>query len=338
MALPAKPAGAFVDPVCGMAVDASSPYRLEKGGKSYRFCCQGCLDRFQGQPSEAAAAKAGKHTCPMDPEVESDGPGDCPKCGMALQAPVARAAARWTCPMHPEIIRDGPGDCPKCGMALEPMSAAEEENPELRSMTRRLWVSALLSLPFIATMVQDATGDLFVDGLLGTATVRWLQLALATPVVAWGGWPFFVRGMASVRNRSPNMFTLIALGVSVAYLYSVYALLFPHQIPAALAMHGQPPLYFEAAAVITTLVLVGQVLELRARSQTSSALRALLDLAPAMARRVTGGGEEDVALDQVDAGERLRVRPGDKVPLDGVVVEGSSSVDESMVTGESIPV
>ncbi|MHB1261718.1 MAG: heavy metal translocating P-type ATPase [Thermoplasmatota archaeon] len=344
------PAGSFIDPVCGMTVGADSPYRLEKDGQSYRFCCQGCLDRFAGKASSPHSTKAGqstksatpgKYTCPMDPEVESDKPGDCPKCGMALDPPARKAAAtQWTCPMHPEVIRDGPGDCPKCGMALEPMtaSAAEHENPELKSMTRRLWVSALLSLPFLATMVQDATGNLFVDDLLGTSTVRWIQLALATPVVVWGGWPFFVRGVTSVRNRSLNMFTLIALGVSVAYLYSVFAVLFLHSIPAALAMHGQAPLYFEAAAIIITLVLVGQVLELRARSQTSSALRALLDLAPAKARRVTDHGDEDVGLDAVQVGDRLRVRPGEKVPVDGAIVDGSSSLDESMVTGESMPV
>ncbi len=341
------PAGTFIDPVCGMTVSADSPYRLEKDGTSYRFCRQGCLDRFVGtaqstkSTTSAMPVPSGKYTCPMDAEVESDKPGACPKCGMALDPPAKKPeATKWTCPMHPEVVRDGPGDCPKCGMALEPMAAtaSDEENPELRAMTRRLWVSALLSLPFLATMAQDATGNLFVDDLLGTSTVRWLQLALATPVVVWGGWPFLVRGVASIRNRSLNMFTLIALGVWVAYLYSIVAVLFPHSIPAALAMHGQAPLYFEAAAIITTLVLVGQVLELRARGQTSSALRALLDLAPAKARRVTDHGDEDVGLDQDQVGDRLRVRPGEKIPVDGSILDGSSSLDESMVTGESMPV
>ncbi|HET6398607.1 MAG TPA: copper-translocating P-type ATPase [Candidatus Thermoplasmatota archaeon] len=218
------------------------------------------------------------------------------------------------------------------------MAAEAPDNPELRSMTRRLWVSALLSLPFLVTMAQDLTGDMFVDRAFGMHAVRWAQLALATPVVLWGGWPFFVRGVASVRNRSPNMFTLIALGVGVAYTYSLVAVAAPATIPSALHVHGLPPVYFEAAAVIVTLVLLGQVMELRARSRASGALRALLDLAPAKARRIRDGVEEDVGLDQVRPGDRLRVRPGEKVPVDGVVLEGQSSVDESMVTGESMPV
>jgi Cu+-exporting ATPase len=248
----------------------------------------------------------------------------------------APKGTQWTCPMHPEIIRDGPGNCPICGMSLEPktVSLEESENPELKDMRRRLWVSVALTAPILVL----AMGSMFFPNAIPPQP--WIEAALATPVVLWGGWPFFVRGAQSVRNRSLNMFTLIALGVGVAYLFSLVVLLFPSLLPVSMAGHGgRVPVYFEAAAVITTLVLLGQVLELRARGQTGAAIRSLLQLAPKTARQIRPDGkEEDVSLDQVHPGDRLRVRPGEKVPLDGVVEEGESAVDESMVTGEPMPV
>ena len=276
----------------------------------------------------------------MCPDVESDGPGACPRCGMALEpaSPQLRAA-KWTCPMHPEVVRDGPGSCPICGMALEPMAATtEEQNPELLDMQRRFLVSALLTAPLLLlTMGEMLTGSPIV-ALSGRARVL-VELALASPVVLWGGWPFLVRGWSSVRTWQLNMFTLIALGVSVAYVFSVIAALAPGLVPPAFHQGGHAPVYFEPAAVIVTLVLLGQVLELRARSRTGAAIRALLGLTPATARRITAdGSEEDVPLDQVQVGDLLRVRPGEKVPVDGRVVEGRSAVEESMVTGEPVPV
>src|SRR2546428_4219151 len=286
------------------------------------------------------------YTCPMHPEFSQEVPCSCPKCGMALEplAPTAPTVARveYTCPMHPQIVRPGPGSCPICGMALEPrvISAEEEESPELRDMTRRFWVSTVLTLPLLASVMGDMLPGQPLRHLISPRVAAWAQLVLATPVVLWGGWPFFVRGWQSVVNHSLNMFTLIALGTGLAYAYSVAATLAPGLFPAAFRMHGgDVGLYFEAAAVITVLVLLGQVLELRSRSQTSGAIRALLGLAPRTARRVRADdGEEDVALDAVQVGDRLRVRPGEKVPVDGVLVEGTSAVDESMVTGEPIPV
>ena len=281
----------------------------------------------------------------MDPEVRQEGPGACPKCGMALEPALLKAPAtvtKWTCPMHPEIVRDEPGSCPICGMALEPMTvtAEEEENAELRDMRRRFWVSTALTVPIVVIAMGHFIPGLRLERLLAWGPLGWAELLLATPVVLWGGWPFFVRGWQSAINRSLNMFTLIALGVGVAYVYSVIAIAFPDVFPASFRDEmGQVSVYFEAAAVIVTLVLLGQVLELRARSQTGAAIRALLGLSPKTARRLReDGAEEDVALDQVQIGDRLRVRPGEKVPVDGVVLEGTSAVDESMVTGEPIPV
>jgi len=291
------------------------------------------------------------YTCPMHPEVRQNGPGLCPKCGMALEpveqrptvATVATVAGtEWTCPMHPEIVRTSPGICPICGMALEPRgtSAPEDANPELKDMSRRFWVSAPISaVLLIVAMGHMVTGDP-LSRLLSMRGRVLLEFALATPVCLWAAWPFYVRGVASVRNRRLNMFTLIGLGVSVAYVYSVIAALAPGLFPPSFRDEaGEVAVYFEAAAVIVTLILLGQVLELRARSQTSGAIRKLLGLAPTTARRLRAdGSEEDVPLASVEVGDRLRVRPGEKVPVDGVVAEGGTSIDESMVTGEPMPV
>ncbi len=285
------------------------------------------------------------YTCPMHPEVrERKKSVSCPKCGMSLEPeiktslPVSGGKAEWTCPMHPEVIRDAPGGCPICGMALEPRTAAptREENPELRSMTRRFWLSLALTVPLVIIAMRAYLP--FMGGL-PAAPLKWFELAFATPVVLWGGWPFFVRGWQSVINRSPNMFTLIALGVSVSYSYSVVAVLFPHIFPASFrTANGEVGTYFEAAAFITTLVLLGQVLELRARSKTGAAIRKLLGLAPKTARMVRPDGtEEDVPLDEVKPGDLLRIRPGERVPVDGTVEGGASYIDESMITGEPIP-
>ena len=347
------------DVVCGMDVDpAAAAGESSYGGETYYFCSRPCKQKFDRDPARYAggAASAADHppptpapqgtryVCPMDPEVVSDRPASCPKCGMALEPEVPTAPAtrvEYTCPMHPEVVSDRPGNCPKCGMALEPRTvAADEANPELADMTRRFWVGLMLSLPvFVLAMADMIPGKplAFLDMKL----MNWVQLALTTPVVFWCGWPFFRRAWASAVNRSPNMFTLIALGVGTAYLYSVAATAVPHWFPEGFhdpAHHAVMP-YFDTAAVVVVLVLLGQVLELKARHQTSGAIRRLLALAPATARRVNPDGrEEDVPLAHVEAGDVLRVRPGEKVPTDGVVTEGGSAVDESMITGEPIPV
>jgi Cu+-exporting ATPase len=301
-------------------------------------------------PSASSQNKDGDnvaYVCPMCPEVRASKPGACPSCGMALEADVPTASSRteYTCPMHPEIVRSAPGSCPICGMALEPrtVTAAAEDNPELRDMTRRFWVSVALTVPLLAVSMAAMFGyhvrlDFNIDGV--PINLPWLEFLLATPVVLWGGWPFFQRFWTSLVNRSPNMFTLIGMGTGVAYGYSLIATFAPQFFPESLrTMGGYPEVYFEAAAAITTLVLLGQVMELRARSRTSAAIRALLDLSPQTARLLgSDGSEKDVPLDQVQPGDRLRVRPGEKVPVDGVLLEGRSSVDESMITGESVPV
>ena len=346
------------DPVCGMTVDPAKAPSVEHQGTKFYFCCQGCVTKFQAdpakylQPKQAApliqlSAKEdpkADYTCPMHPEVHKAGPGGCPKCGMALERATIEAPAsrtEYTCPMHPEIVRDAPGSCPICGMALEPRTvSADDENPELVSMTRRFWVGAALTLPLLAVMVSDIMPGHPIQHLLPGALLGWIEFALATPVVLWAGWPFFVRGWESILHRSPNMFTLIAIGTGSAYLYSVAAVVAPGLFPAAFRdMSGNLGLYFEAAAVITVLVLLGQVLELKARSQTSGAIKALLGLAPKTARRIAADEtENDVDLGAIQVGDKLRVRPGEKIPTDGVVTEGRSSVDESMVSGEPIPV
>ncbi len=344
-----------VDPVCGMKVNPQAPKggTYEYGGHTYFFCNPKCQEKFRAEPQKYLKPKAEEppaappgtmYVCPMDPEVRQDHPGACPKCGMALEpeAPVVETKTEYVCPMHPEVVQDHPGNCPKCGMALEPRTVMAEEkpDPELISMTRRFWVSLALSIPVVFLGMSDLLPGQPVQQRLSPSALAWVQLVLASPVVLWGGWPFFQRGWASVINRHLNMFTLIALGTGAAYLFSVFATLFPGALPHAFTGHGGAiPVYFEAAAAITTLVLVGQVLELRARRATSGALRALLSLAPTNARRIRPDGqEEDVPLAHVHPGDRLRVRPGEKVPVDGVVLEGESAVDESMVTGESLPV
>lgn len=351
-------AGTVVDPVCGMFVDPQKARgSVEYKSKTYYFCSPRCAERFQAEPekylkpktaqplvqlggiapakpqpvkpatTETGSGKtSGKITyvCPMDPEVRESKAGPCPVCGMALEP----EAIEYTCPMHPEIVRSEPGACPICGMALEPrvgVAAHAEDDSELRSMQRRFWVGVALSVPLLFLAMKGP---------------HWLQLLLATPVIVWGGWPFFQRGWTSIINRRLNMFTLIALGSGVAYFYSLIATLAPRIFPASIrGEQGRPEVYFETAAFIVTLVLLGQVLELRARRQTSSAIRALLDLSPKTARRIrTDGADEEIPLEQIHKADRLRVRPGERVPVDGMVEEGSSSVDESMITGESIPV
>jgi P-type Cu+ transporter len=345
------------DPVCGMKVNpATAAGKHEYQGQTYYFCNPRCLDKFRANPEAVlhpthqkamppAAAADIEYTCPMDPEVVQLGPGACPKCGMALEPmqPVAPLTkTEYVCPMHPEVVSDEPGSCPKCGMALEPrlVTLQEPENPELKDMRRRFWFSLALTLPVFLLAMSEMIPGQPVQHALGHNIVTWLQFALATPVVLWGGWPFFQRGWASIINRSLNMFTLIAIGTGAAFGYSVLATLAPGTFPASFRGHsGAVPVYFEAAAVITTLVLLGQVLELRARSQTSSALKLLLGLAPNTARIVRAdGNEEDIPLDRVHPGDLLRVRPGEKVPVDGGVVEGRSSIDEAMVSGEPLPV
>jgi Cu+-exporting ATPase len=326
----------MIDPVCGMIVDpARAAGHTEYKGKTYYFCATSCLKKFTADPERYLAPK------PAPTLLQIGKPGARPHVAAAAPpAPPAAPGTLYTCPMHPEIVQDHPGACPKCGMALEPMTPTLDEgpNPELVDMTRRLRIAAVLAAPVFFMAMADMVVGAGVGGRVDLRWTNWIGLALATPVVWWAGWPFFERGWASIVNRSPNMFTLIALGVGAAYLYSTAATLAPSLFPAGFQMHGTVETYFDTAVVITVLVLLGQVLELRARSRTSDAIKALLGLAPKMARRVQHGMEEDVPLAHVAVGDLLRVRPGEKIPVDGVVIEGRTSVDESMVTGEPIPV
>lgn len=346
----------FTDPICLMEITPEeSVGTVEYQGKTYYFCSQFCVDRFRESPAQflegapptepaPPPAPGTDYICPMDPEVRQPGPGACPKCGMALEPERVSPPAtktEYVCPMHPEIVRNAPGSCPICGMALEPrtVTVEEEANPELIDMTRRFRISLVLTLPLLLLSMGDLIPGRPLERVGSPRFFTWLQFVLATPVVLWGGGPFFQRGWNSIVHRSLNMFTLISIGTGIAYLYSVVAVLFPDLFPELLRGHnGQVPVYFEVAAAITVLVQLGQVLELRARSRTSSAIRALLGLAPKTARRLRDHAEEDVPLDQVHPGDLLRVRPGERIPVDGVIVEGSSVVDESMITGEPIPV
>jgi P-type Cu+ transporter len=361
-----------LDPVCGMQVNPSrAAGSIEYKGTTYHFCSKGCVQKFSAdpekylhpEPKSGLVSIGGVHqshslmtpakinllqndglayVCPMDPEVREPKPGACPKCGMSLEPELPGSlqspGIEYTCPMHPEVVRDSPGSCPICGMALEPrnVTLTEQADPELRDMTRRFWVGVALSVPLVLIAMAEMLPS---NPTAGPAFV-WLQLLLATPVVLWGGWPFFERAYRSVVNRSLNMFTLIGLGTAAAYIYSLVAVLAPELFPQTARHHGEfPGVYFEAAAVIVTLVLLGQVLELRARKMTGSAIRALMQLAPQTARRIReDGSEEDVTLDLVHPGDKLLIRPGEKVPVDGSVLEGSSSVDESMISGEPLPV
>jgi Cu+-exporting ATPase len=367
-----------IDPICGMTVGESSPLRAHRNGQTFYFCSEHCRKKFVGQvqpdnsiphtsdanggaiphaqPSHSQHDRgvepvkpsvAAKYFCPMCPGVESDKSGDCPKCGMALErnpAWVAPTSGKpiYTCPMHPEIRQDHPGDCPICGMRLEPMTVTplkdDEENAELHDMTRRFWIGAALTLPVFVLAMAHLVPALAAQSWVDSYGSRWVQFALTTPVVAWAGWPFFRRGWRSIVTRHLNMFTLIAIGVGAAYLFSAVAMLVPGLFPHTMQHDGKVAIYFEAGAVIVVLVLLGQVLELRARSRTGSAIKALLNLAPPTARKVAPGGDHEVPLDQVKVGDQLRVVPGDKVPVDGVVIEGRSNVEESMITGEPLPV
>jgi P-type Cu+ transporter len=348
-----------IDPVCGMTVQpATAAGSYEYRDTKYYFCATRCLEKFRADPEyyltppeqrmpKPAPAPAGdnvKYVCPMDPEVSESKPGACPICGMALEpADVTAASTRmeYTCPMHPEVVQADPGTCPICGMALEPRTVTvEESNPELEDMTRRFWQSIALGSPILALMISEMLPGQPLQQLVSGRTLVWFQFLLATPVVFWIGRPLFERAWSSIVNRRLNMFTLIGLGTGAAYLYSVAATLVPGMFPDSFRTHGgELAVYFEPAVAIIALVLLGQVLELRARSRTSSALKALLGLAPKTARVIRSDGhEEDISLEQVQVGDRLRVRPGEKIPVDGSVLEGSSTVDESMVTGEPIPV
>jgi Cu+-exporting ATPase len=362
-----------------MVVDpASSRWRHVHAGETYHFCSTGCMTKFAADPSKYLASKPSKiptaplrhqaaggsmqarplagaiYTCPMHPEVRSPSPGPCPICGMALEPLINPAisssgtppghAMEYFCPMDPDNVQDRPGACPKCGMALQERSldgvtAADEPNPELMDMTRRFWISAALTIPVLALAMSEMIPGEPLQQALGMRAIVWIELLLATPVVLWGGKPFFERGYRSVVNHSLNMFTLIALGVGIAYSYSLVAALFPWFFPpAANDPMGQPPVYFEAAATVTTLVLLGQMFELRARTSTAGAIKALLGMAPKTARIVRGGAEQDIPLSQVKFGDFLRVRPGEKVPADGVVIEGASAVEEALITGEPMPI
>ena len=346
-----------VDPICGMQVDPDTALSSSKDSETFYFCSRHCQEKFESmdapvsgccqQESSGEKVKptsSANYYCPMCEGIESDQPGDCPKCGMALEPTHFVQPAQktiYTCPMHPEVEQDQPGACPICGMDLEPKYVTAETadgDSELASMTNRFWISVALAVPVFLLAMLPMVG-IPIDQWIGGPTVsRWLQFALTTPIVFWCGWPFFVRGYRSVLSWNLNMFTLISLGVGAAYAYSTIALVFPHWIPESFKEHGSVAVYFEAAAVIIALVLLGQVLELRARRRTSGAIAELLSLAPPTARVIRNGVEQEVQLDQVQENEIIKVVPGDKIPVDGEVIDGKSSVDESIITGEPIAV
>ena len=371
------------DPVCGMAVDQSSAFQMQFRQHTFHFCSQGCFNKFRSAPDRyfpvanaglerqemrthdggsdeggcrehglhlpaaltvSGSTGAGLYTCPMHPEIEQQGAGVCPLCGMALEPlvePFAATRTEYVCPMHPEVVEDHPGNCRKCGMALEAVNVeAVEDSQELDDMSRRLRFSTILALPVFFSAMMAEFFPHWVNGLMSPVVRQWGELLLSAPVVWWAGWVFFARGWQSIISRSPNMFTLIAIGVGIAWSYSFVAVLMPGLFPPELLSEaGVVPVYFEAAAVITALVLLGQVMELRARSQTNAAIKLLLGLAPRTARRVRDdGSEEDISLEHVSAGDLLRIRTGEKIPVDGRVIEGESHVDESMVTGEPLSV
>jgi Cu+-exporting ATPase len=350
------------DPVCGMAVNEASGLRAERNGQTYFFCSEHCRQKFleipdselrtpnsghRHGPHDEAAAKpsmTAKYFCPMCPGVESDEPGDCPKCGMALERNPAQVAPAgktiYTCPMHPEIEQDHPGDCPKCGMPLEPktVSAEPEDDGEARALARKFWIGLALTIPVLFLAMGEWIPGLQIEQWIPKSVSKWLEFLLSTPVVLWAGGMFFGRAWRSVKTRQLNMFTLIATGVGAAYVYSVVAVVAPGIFPLSFQRGGEVGLYFEAVAVITVLVLLGQMLEAKARSRTGQAIKALLGLAAKTAHRVRDGHEQDVPVDEVQKGDVLRVRPGEKIPIDGVIVEGRSNVDESMITGEPMPV
>ena len=336
---PEPHSAALIDPVCGMTVKPDSPHHTMREGHEYFFCMAGCKQKFDADPQKyLTKVTSDTKGLPVLTDLAHRPPVPAMPAPTATPPQRESKAGKWTCPMHPQIVRDGPGSCPICGMALEPMVATggDEENAELIGMRRRFSVSAVLSVPLLVIAMRE----FLPVGGMHAPWIVWLQLGLATPVVLWGGWPFFVRAVDSLRYRSLNMFTLIGLGVAVAYLYSLVAALLPDAFPPSFRdSDGLVGVYFEAAAVIVTLVLLGQVLELSARSKTGAAIKALLGLAPKTARRIGADGiEADIPLEQVQVGDRVRVRPGEKVPVDGVVEEGNTTVDESMVTGEPIPV
>ena len=318
-------AKSYVDPVCGMSTDDEhgfTPY--EHKGQTYYFCSEHCLNKFKSNPESFLSEDPGTQLKAYDEKADQ--------------------ARQYTCPMHPEVVQDTQGNCPKCGMALESATIAlddEDENPEYDYMYKRFFFSAIFTVPLVIIAMREMLpGGHFIENIATGNALGWVELVLATPVVLWAGWPFYVRGVQSVVNRSLNMFTLIGLGVSVAYIYSLMAVLFPGIFPDEMrGQDGSVGVYFEAAAVIVTLILLGQVMELRARSQTGAAIKALLGLAPKTARKINDDGTEiDIPLEHVQSGDVLRIRPGEKVPVDGVVIDGSSSVDESMISGEPIPV
>jgi len=341
------------DPVCGMQVAEDGQHRHTHEGTEYLFCSGSCREKFIADPDKylnpveeevTAEAAAATFTCPMHLEVEQIGPGTCPKCGMALEVmgvPVLATRTEYTCPMHPEVMQDHPGACPKCGMALEATTVeVDEDTSELDYMSKRFWVSAALAIPVLFSAMAAEFWPQAMAKLIDPNLRQWLEMIVATPVIVWGGWVFYERAIQSVITRNLNMFTLIGLGVSVAYAYSIVATIASSIFPAAAFNDvGVVPVYFEAAAVITALILLGQVLELRARSQTNAAIKLLLGMAPKTARIVRADGtEEDIPMEHVKVGDILRVRPGEKIPVDGIVQDGESNVDESMVTGEPIPV